>query len=384
MKRQDGEGTWGTKIVKGYKYHFYRDSDGHYTYGKTVKAVKEKYAKYQDTKFTINTKTTFGEYIQYWLTTKQKTLEPTTYDCYETMISSQIINFKDYDIANQQLHNLSTAKFQKYLDTLAAQYSRSTIVKIWAIIKQCIKYAEIEDVVPLHCTDLVKVPLESQVAVKKKEIPFLSLEEADKLYNTLKLTHDNGIPYFGENAYALMLLMYSGARISEILALKWKNVDMKNHTITIEESMAQRKNRNNDGKNKYITYDKTPKNEHSIRKVPLPKRGMEIIRYFNAKNPDHKPTDYVCINSKKHPMARRNVNHTLKRMLKMAELPDCSAHTLRHTYGSILLQNGVEIKKVSELLGHNNISTTYDIYIGILEKDKSSEVTRVFDIDTKS
>ena len=183
MKRQDGEGTWGTKIVKGYKYHFYRDSYGHYTYGKTVKAVKEKYAKYQDTKFTINTKTTFGEYIQYWLTTKQKTLEPTTYDCYETMISSQIINFKNYDIANQQLHNLSTAKFQKYLDTLAAQYSRSTIVKIWAIIKQCIKYAEIEDVVPLHCTDLVKVPLESQVAVKKKEIPFLSLEEADKLYN---------------------------------------------------------------------------------------------------------------------------------------------------------------------------------------------------------
>ena len=70
MKRQDGEGTWGTKIVKGYKYHFYRDSDGHYTYGKTVKTVKEKYAKYQDTKFTINTKTTFGEYIQYWLTTK--------------------------------------------------------------------------------------------------------------------------------------------------------------------------------------------------------------------------------------------------------------------------------------------------------------------------
>ena len=49
-----------------------------------------------------------------------------------------------------------------------------------------------------------------------------------------------------------------------------------------------------------------------------------------------------------------------------------------------LWENGVEIKKVSELLGHNNISTTYDIYIGILEKDKSSEVTRVFDIDTKS
>lgn len=254
-------------------------------------------------------------------------------------------------------------------------------MKIWAIIKQCIKYAEIEEVVPMHCTSLVKVPLESQVAVKKKEIPFLTSEEADKLYDTLSLTHDNGTPFFGENAHALILIMYSGARISEILALKWKNVDFENHTITIEESMAQRKNRNNDGKNKYITYDKTPKNEHSIRKIPLPKRGMEMIRYFHMKSPKHKPTDHVCINGNKNVMMRRNVNHTLKRMLKAANLPDCSAHTLRHTYGSILLQNGVEIKKVSELLGHNNISTTYDIYIGILEKDKSSEVTRVFDAE---
>ena len=56
-----------------------------------------------------------------------------------------------------------------------------------------------------------------------------------------------------------------------------------------------------------------------------------------------------------------------------------SSHSLRHTYGSILLSEGVEIKKVSELLDDEDITTTYNIYIGILEKDKKDEVERVFD-----
>lgn len=379
MKRLNGEGTWGTKVIKGYKYNFFRDSNGHYVYGKTIKAVKEKYAEYQKKQFTIDNHTTFGEYIQHWLKIKNKVLEATTYDCYETMIDSQILHFKVYDIANKKLEDLSPKIFQSYLDALATQYSRATIKKIWVIIKQCIKYGEIENVIPQNCAALVKVPLESQVAVKKKEIPFLSFDEANKLYDTLSMTYSNGTPRFKENAHALILMMYSGARISEILALKWKNVDIENQLIYIEESIAEKKNRDKKSKNKYITYNKTPKNTHSIRKIPLPKRGLEMIEYFNKKNPNHKSNDYVCITSNKTHMMRRNVNKTLKSMLKMAKIPNCSAHTLRHTYGSILLQNGVEIKKVSELLGHNNISTTYDIYIGILEKDKATEVERVFD-----
>ena len=105
-----------------------------------------------------------------------------------------------------------------------------------------------------------------------------------------------------------------------------------------------------------------------------------MLKYFELKNTNHKPDDYVCITKNKTQMERRNVNKTLKRMIKDSEcsVKDFSAHTLRHTYGSILLSEGVEIKKVSELLGHSDISTTYNIYIGILEEDKQSEVERVF------
>lgn len=382
MKRRNGEGSWGKKKVGNNIYHYYRDAQGKYTYGKTIKEVNEKLKEKKETSITIDGKTTFGEYIKNWLLSKQKTIEPTTYDCYEDMINSLIINFRYYDLSNTQLHNLSSDVFQTYLNTLAERYSRATIQKIWIIIKQCVKVGEIKQDIPLNSLAFVKVPIESQVAVKEKEIPFLSKDDANKLYDTLTLCYQNGVPKYNENARALILIMYSGMRISEMTSLKWKNVDLYNKIILIKESSAEIKNRNKtdtDSKS-YVKYDKTPKTKDSIRKVPLPNRAIEMIKYFESKNPQHKPNDYVCITKNKTKMERRNVNKTLKRMIKdsACSIRDFSAHTLRHTYGSILLAEGVEIKKVSELLGHSDITTTYNIYIGILEQDKINEVERVF------
>lgn len=380
-KRRNGEGSWGTKTIGKNKYHYFRDSKGKYTYGKTVKEVNEKLKKKKEEEFCLSEKTTFGEYIQEWLKSKQKNIEPTTYDCYETMITSQILNFKDSNLSNVQLHNLNSKVFQDYLDALATKYSRSTIKKIWVIIKQCVKSGEIKQEIPLHSTAFVKVPIESQVAVKKKNIPFLSKEDADLLYDTLKVTYNNGVIKYKENAHAIILIMYSGMRVSEMTSLRWKNVDIENKRIFIKESTAERKNRNDNDSTKYITYSKSPKTKESVRTIPLPKRAMEMIQWFDAKHPNHKPDDFVCCTKNGTQMGRRNVNKTLKSMISDSQcsVRDFSAHTLRHTYGSILLSEGVEIKKVSELLGHEDITTTYNIYIGIMEKDKKDEVERVFD-----
>ena len=382
MKRRNGEGSWGTKTVGNNKYHYFRDSSGHYTYGKTVKEINEKIKKRKAEEFLLSDKTTFGEYISEWLKSKQKNIEPTTYDCYETIISSQILNFRDYDLANIQLHNLNSKVFQKYLDVLAKKYSRATIKKTWVLIRQCIKVGEVKNEIPINTTAFVKVPIESQVAVKKKNIPFLSEDDAELLYNTLKIRYKNGDFKYKENAHALILIMYSGMRISEMTSLRWKNVDIENKRIFIRESTAQRKNRDKDGSTKYITYTKTPKTKESIRTIPLPNRAIEMIQWFyDEHSSNRKPNDFVCCSKNGTQMMRRNVNKTLKSMIKDSGcyIMYFSTHTLRHTYGCIFLANGVEIKKVSELLGHEDITTTYNIYIGILEKDKKEEVERVFD-----
>ncbi len=370
-KRKNGEGTWGKKIIKGYTYTFYRDADGKYTYGKTQKEVKEKLEKKKKETISINQKTTFGEYIMYWLETKKNSIQPTTYDCYETMISSLIINRK-CSLKDLQLHQINRDEFQLYLDDLATEYSRSTINKIWIIIKECVKYAEVSNEISANTTALIRLPIEAKVKVKKKEVPFLSIEDANRLYDVSS--------QYGNNAQIITLIMYTGMRVSEAIALKWKNVDLTNKKIYVKESAADIINREEHTDKKYISYDKETKTYDSTRTIPLPDRAIEAIQYFSQQNPKHKNEDYVCVTKNGTKMNRRNINRTLNTMAKKAKcsVENFSVHSLRHTYGSILIANGVDIKVVSQLLGHSDISTTYNIYIGILEKDKAKDVERIF------
>ena len=78
----------------------------------------------------------------------------------------------------------------------------------------------------------------------------------------------------------------------------------------------------------------------------------------------------VFVSEKGTPVNRRNVNRTLKSMLKKAEceVRDASVHDLRHSFGSELIKKGSDIKVVSTLLGHADISTTYNIYIHVLDE----------------
>lgn len=373
-KRKNGEGTWGKKTINGYSYHFYK-IDGKYYYGKTIKEVKEKLKNHINNSG-VDSRTTFGEYAEKWLLSKKTSLEPRTYDSYESIVKANIQGFKDYNIANIQLHNLSSEKFQKYLDALSNKYAHSTIQKIWAVIKSCVKYGELNKDLPLNTTATVNMPKESACAVAKKEIPFLNQEDLDQLYNALDATYYNGTKVYGNNARAIILIAYTGCRISEIIALKWKNYDKQAQTIRIEESASIVKDRDNDGK--YKSYDKEPKTKDSNRIIPLPPRAIEMIEWFMEHDKSTKDNDYICQSEDGTKLISRNISRTLESMVKRCGLKDITPHGLRHTYGYILLMNGIDIKIVSKLLGHSDITTTYNIYIGVMEEDKSAAITKVF------
>lgn len=379
MNRRDrGEGSWGTKNIKGVMYYYYRDTGRNYTYGRTKKEVREKLKKKGESEpLTISQSTTFGQYISEWITLKYNVVEESTYYVYLDLINSLLVNFKDYDLANKQLHNLSPKVFQLYLNALAEQYSKASITKIWQLISQCVKYGESQNEIKPNTLNMVKVPTESNVAVKKREIPFINNDQLDKLYDLLdNYTDKNNVRRYkkSNNAHAIILIAYTGMRVGEMTALKWKNVNLEEEYIIVAEATGRIK----DEDGKYVMIDKTTKTETSKRKVPLPARGMEMIRYFDEFNPNHKPNDLVCLTSNKTQMSRRNINRTLDRMCRDADLPHMGIHSLRHSYGSILLEKGVNIKTISNLLGHKNITTTYNIYIGV-DEDSKSKAVKVFD-----
>ena len=108
-RRKNGEGSWGTKTIKGVTYQYYRDSDNKYTYGKTINEVKEKIKKKKKQNIHIQQSSakTIEEYMLDWLsTTRQKKLKQQTYDSYELIIT-KYLNMNTCNFGNKNIKILN-------------------------------------------------------------------------------------------------------------------------------------------------------------------------------------------------------------------------------------------------------------------------------------
>ena len=377
-KRKNGEGSWGEKKVKGVVYKYYRDVNGVYTYGKTDTEVKKKIQNKKNAQKKKSKEiTTFGEYILNWLDSLQTSIEESTFISYEDAIYSRLINFRNYDLANVELSDLKPEMFQEYLNSLSKFYALASIQKTWGLIKRCVAIGEIKnDINPMHLQLTVKTPSESKVAHKKKTIAVPSIEDIELLTNEINRKDSNGNNWYGNAAKVTLLIMYTGMRVSEACALKWENVNLDKRELYVKESFAKSRNKIGDS-NKY-TYEnriKSTKTKNSIRTIPLPDSAIEVLNFF--KKYYKSDEEFVYINDKNgNHYTSRQIERTMERIVKNSK---CSTktytpHSLRHGYGSILLSKGVDIKIVSELLGHKDVSFTYNVYISIFEKDKHNAV----------
>lgn len=182
-----------------------------------------------------------------------------------------------------------------------------------------------------------------------------------------------------------MFIMFTGLRIGEAIDLQWKDLDLseKNPKVSVTSSSVTLKNRDGDTKKKYINSSSSTKTTSGNRTIPLNKQALEIIEIEKNLNPKHKKDDYVFITENGGKIkSRQNVNRTLSNMMTRAgcSISTCTPHELRHSFGSALLKNGVDIKVVSQLLGHKDISITYNVYIHILEEQKIDAINSLNNI----
>lgn len=372
-KRVSGEGSYGKRKINGQMYFYYRGADRKFIYGKTLAEVKEKRAKQQaNPQLVVSGKLTVGEYVRDWFYNKKFlevgiTLQSTTFDAYEDAIKTRFFEFKEYPLASRQIQALTADNIQTYLKKLAEKYRRGSIQKTWEVLRMCFADEDYVNYKLMPKINLAKIqiPTESNTAVKKRNTEFTSVEDMEKIYNEALRKNGRGGYVYGTAARMLVFIMYSGLRVSEACGLKWKNVDINNQMITIESTHNTVRSRNDDGlANGYMRVDKAPKNEASASSIPYRKRAGEMLEIIAAEHPDHTGEDYVFLTNAGKPYIKREIEHTLKRILNKTGLnPEYTVHSLRHGYGSILYQAGVDIKTISRLLRHKNITTTANIYV---------------------
>ena len=173
----------------------------------------------------------------------------------------------------------------------------------------------------------------------------------------------------GDNKlFGVILCLYSGLRIGELLALKWEDIDFKSGILTVCRSCYDGKDK--DGKYKRI--EETPKTISSKREIPLPRQLLPIIRR-NKKNSD---SAYV-VSGLKDSVSVRSYQRSFDLLQKKLNIPHRGFHSLRHTFATRALECGMDVKTLSEILGHKSPSVTLNRYVHSLIDHKRAMMNRL-------
>lgn len=369
-KRKDG--TWTARLDIGITPEGKRKVKAFY--GKTQNEVKKKLREFKKelakSDCTEIKKLTVAELAKEWLGTKIYEIKAGSYDRIEATINNQIIP----QIGHYQITTITPIDIQLMISNLVQQnYSYSIIKKTYNAINSCFRYAV--DNQYLSHSPVKNIILPKQKEKKKSDIEFFNDAEIE-LINKYSIEKYNTGKYIYKHGYAFPLLLNTGLRVGELLALKWNNVDFVHNQIHIVATRGQVIDRSSSEK-RYIVVDKNTKTQSSHRTVPINKQTYEALMYFRNLNYNN---EYVMANSDKNVVSYRNLHRAFSNILKKANINHGTVHSLRHTFATKLFQNGINAKIISDLLGHSDVSITYNIYTHVIKEQKMKAVKVLDDI----
>jgi len=172
----------------------------------------------------------------------------------------------------------------------------------------------------------------------------------------------------GDTSYYVFFsaLLCTGLRRGELLALRWRNLDLDNAVLYVVETAFKL------GNGEYVI--KEPKTPHSRRAVSLPASLVSLMRKHRADQEEIRKglgvtlieDDFVFARPDGTPLNPNAVTLAFKRIIRVAGLNHIRVHDLRHTHATLMLKSGVHPKVVSERLGHASVGITLDIYSHVL------------------
>jgi integrase len=345
-------------------------------YGKTKKEAHEKLVKaqreIQTGSFVDPNKDNFGAWLSTWLSEYKKTkVSISTLTLYEYVARVYVLP----KIGDIQLQKLETRDIQKIVNSMLEIKKSSRLIRLaHQIIKGSLKQAVKEQKVFRNVADAVELP-----KLVYKEIKPLSKEECKKILDTTKRSRDYP---------AYILEIATGLRRGELLALRWQDVDLKKGALQVKQSLSRISKPEGDKKTQLVF--KVPKTKKSQRVIKIPANAIAELRQHRKRQseeklackgeyieenfvPGYKDHDLVFCKEDGRPEDPRAFTRRYEKALDKAGIPKTSFHALRHTAAVLLLQAGEKVKNVQELLGHENYSTTMDVYASYVPDDEKEK-----------
>ena len=314
-----------------------------------------------------NTKITVAEWLSQWLNDYASIeVSPRTLESYKSNINRHIIPaLGGYYLSQLEAKNIQSfygQELQSGKVDNSGGLSARTIMYHHRIISKALKQAVLLDMIARNVADLIKPP-----RVQKKIMNTMSPLEVERFLDAARET--DYFVYFST-------LLYTGLRRGELLALRWRNLDLSSGKLTVVETAYKLDN------GKYML--KEPKTANSRRSVILPASLVELLKAYRADQEllriqlgvGLELNDFVFIRPDGTPINPNAVTLAFKRILKRAGLKGYRVHDLRHTHATLMLMAGVHPKIVSERLGHASIGITLDTYSHVLPSMQEEAVEK--------
>ncbi|MEG0877028.1 MAG: tyrosine-type recombinase/integrase [Oscillospiraceae bacterium] len=285
----------------------------------------------------------FGGVLDNWLISQRQRLKRTTLAAYETILERHIKpGFKGFSpgaVTDDEVLQFLAEKCGE-----SSLLAPATLCGITSVLRSALTYGGRFGCAarPETCRCSVK-PYRSEITV---------LSDAERL----KIVSEIGEIPDGKDL-GILLCLNTGLRVGEICGLKWGDIDLGAGTLSVRRTLSRIRN-DVPGGSKTVLYFGTPKSRDSRRIIPLSPGMLVVLRRQKREN-----EAFLLSNRADKPIEPRNLQRYFKCVLARAGVRDMNFHALRHTFATKCVELGFDIKSLSMILGHSDVSITLNTYV---------------------
>lgn len=292
--------------------------------------------------------TQFKTLVNTWLKNKRPMITASTHANFVLIAENHLIPY----FGKRKIDSITESDIQKYIIYLYEEgrldksggLTVKTIRDIILVLRLSMEYAYKEQAISLLNWDLIEYPKESGTS----RVISLSKEEEQELIQCIYMN-------LNRKTAGILIALFTGVRIGELCGLQMKDISLSENTVSVNRTV-QRIYDKHCGKS-YINVG-LPKTKSSIRTIPIPSLLGNIIKKFYTDNPNQ-----YFLTGKTKPTEPRTYRQFFERFLKKHKLKKVKFHEIRHTFAVRAIEiPDFDIKSLSEILGHKNVSFTLNVY----------------------
>lgn len=406
--RQRSDGTWEARYSDGKKSNGTPKRPS--IYGKERRDVARQLTSVLNSmnigEYIEPSKMTVGEWLDKWfkdyvLPTKR----PSTSKGYDDIIK---LHLKPH-LGHRLMRELRTDHVQEMINTIQEKIPKKSLTQI-ANLEKKLESAKLEDkqhfamkieklrqdrisprtinhIMVMFGTSLTQAmkngiiikniaKLAEKPKIEETEIEFFTFDEQKQF-----LSHTSSHRF----GFAYEFCLATGLRQSELIGLRWEDYDEFRGTIRVRNTLMRQRNFSGEGTNKTAMVEGKPKTKKSNREIPLPGKIVEKLKLHREKQDDErkeagtawKESGLIFTSEIGTNIEPRKFNLVFHRILKSAGLSIRGIHSLRHSFSTRAIEAGFDIKTLSELLGHEDVSTTLNLYVHSSDDEKKKHMQKM-------